>query len=97
MSAHAEPEPTDPYLWLEDVQGEQALAWVHAQNAHSRAQLQCHPRFAAMRSSFEAILDSADKIPQVSRRGDWFYNLWRDATPWPVAALHAGQFQHGRA
>ncbi len=75
----AEAELPDPNLWLEDVQGEQALAWVHARNAHSRAQLERHPRFAAMRSSFEAILDSADKIPQVSRRGDWFYNLWRDA------------------
>ena len=60
MSANADLESTDPYLWLEDVQGEQALAWVHARNAHSRAQLQRHPRFATMRSSFEAILDSAD-------------------------------------
>ncbi|GCL61710.1 prolyl oligopeptidase [Rubrivivax pictus] len=72
-------EAEDPFLWLEEVQGERALAWVHARNAESRAVLQQHPRFGAMRDGFRAILDSADKIPQVSRRGDWFYNLWRDA------------------
>ena len=77
MSADA--EPVDPNLWLEDVQGERALAWVHARNAESRAVLEQHPRFTSMRERFQAILDSADKIPQVSRRGDWFYNLWRDA------------------
>lgn len=75
----ADADPVDPHLWLEDVQGERALAWVHARNAESRAVLEKHPRFASMRARFQAILDSADKIPQISRRGDWFYNLWRDA------------------
>jgi prolyl oligopeptidase len=79
LAMPAEPDPTDPYLWLEDVQGARALAWVHARNAESRAVLQQHPRFAAMRERFRAILDSADKIPLVTRRGAWFYNLWRDA------------------
>ena len=81
-TAHAMPpeaEPVDPHLWLEEVQGERALTWVHARNAESRAVLQQHPRFAAMREGFRAILDSADKIAQVTRRGVWLYNLWRDA------------------
>ena len=69
----------DPFLWLEEVQGEAALAWVQARNAESRAVLQQHPRFVAMRDGFRAILDSADKIPQVTRRGAWLYDLWRDA------------------
>ncbi len=75
----ADSDLIDPFLWLEEVQGERALAWVHARNAESRAVLERHPRFAAMRDGFQAILDSADKIPQLSRRGDWFYNLWKDA------------------
>ncbi|MGO1279146.1 MAG: hypothetical protein ACTMIB_10595 [Cellulosimicrobium funkei] len=25
--------PHDPYLWLEDVEGDEALAWVRARNA----------------------------------------------------------------
>ena len=69
----------DPYLWLEDVLGERALDWVRARNAESRAVLEQQPRFAEMRDGFRAILDSRDKIPYVSRRGDQFYNLWRDA------------------
>ena len=69
----------DPFFWLEDVQGEAALAWVHARNAESRAVLAQHPRFAAMRERFRAILDASDRIPQVSRRGDALYNFWRDA------------------
>jgi len=69
----------DPYRWLEEVQGERALAWVRERNAASRTVLQAHPRFAAMRDSFRAILDARDKIPYVTRRGAWLYNFWRDA------------------
>ena len=72
-------ETDDPYRWLEDVQGERALAWVQARNAESRAVLAAQPRFAAMRDGFRAILDSRDKIPAISRQGDDFYNFWRDA------------------
>jgi prolyl oligopeptidase len=32
-----------------------------------------------MRDGFRTILDSRDKIPYVSRRGDALYNFWRDA------------------
>ena len=75
-----QPAPTaDPYLWLEEVQGERALAWVRERNAASRAALEKHPRFASMREGFRAILDSREKIAYVQRRGDAFYNFWRDA------------------
>ena len=74
----AAPE-SDPYAWLEEVQGERALAWVRERNAASRAVLEAQPRFAAMRDGFRAILDSRDKIPTISRQGDLFYNFWRDA------------------
>jgi prolyl oligopeptidase len=69
----------DPYLWLEEVQGDKALAWVKARNAESRAVLEQHPRFGAMRARFLEILDSRDKIPYVTRHGTHLYNLWQDA------------------
>ena len=69
----------DPYLWLEEVQGEKALAWVRERNRESRAVLEKHPRFESMRARFLEILDSKEKIPTVTRRGDLFYNLWQDA------------------
>lgn len=71
--------PTDPYLWLEDVQGERALAWVRQRNADSEKVLQAEPGFEGTRSSIRAVLDSKEQIPYVARRGDWLYNLWKDA------------------
>jgi prolyl oligopeptidase len=72
------PATDDPHLWLEDVTGESALAWVRARNAETRRVLEAEPGFAATRDRIRAILDSKEKIPQVSRRGDFFYNLWQD-------------------
>ncbi len=71
--------PADPYLWLEDVQGERALAWVRQRNAESEGLLQATPGFAEMRTALREVLDSRAQIPYVARRGDWFYNLWKDA------------------
>jgi hypothetical protein len=89
----------DPFLWLEEVQGEAALAWVQARNAESRAVLQQHPRFVAMRDGFRAILDSADKIPQVTppRRLAVQPVARRGPPARPVAAHHAGQLPHRRS
>jgi prolyl oligopeptidase len=79
LSAYAQTPTDDPYLWLEEVQGEKALNWVRERNRESRAVLEKHPRFEAMRTRILEILDSKEKIPNVSRRGDFFYNLWQDA------------------
>ena len=73
------PEPNDPYLWLEDVLGEQALDWVRARNAASREVLTAPASFATTRDRIRAVLDSKAQIPGVGRRGLWFYNFWRDA------------------
>ena len=35
----ASPADADPFLWLEDVQGERALGWVRERNAISRKEL----------------------------------------------------------
>ena len=72
-------EAPDPYLWLEDVQGERALAWVRARNAESEAQLQSQPGFEQRKRRIREVLDSREQIPYVTRRGDGFYNFWRDA------------------
>jgi prolyl oligopeptidase len=73
------PPSDDPYVWLEDVQGQRALDWVRARNGEARAVLEQHPRFEAMRSRILEVLDSREKIPYVSRRGDALYNFWQDA------------------
>ena len=78
MTVSAAPA-ADPNLWLEDVLGDRALAWVRERNAQSESLLQAEPGFAALRSSIRAALDSKEQIPYVQRRGRWLYNLWKDA------------------
>ena len=41
----ATPTDDDLHLWLEDVHGEQALAWVRERNAATRKQLEAWPRW----------------------------------------------------
>ncbi len=68
----------DPHLWLEEVQGERALAWVRARNAESEARLRLEPGFDSLRERLREVLDSREQIPYISRLGPWLYNLWRD-------------------
>ena len=69
----------DPWLWLEQVHGEQALQWVRERNAESRQRLEAWPGFADTRRQIRAVLDAQDRIPAVVRRGDHLYNFWQDA------------------
>jgi len=69
----------DPWLWLEEVQGEKALDWVRELNARTRQRLEAWPGFAATRERILQVLDSRDRIPAIARRGDFVYNFWQDA------------------
>src|SRR3954471_2065270 len=68
----------DPFLWLEDITGEDALDWVRRHNQPTLAELRGE-RFEQMRTEALEVLDTDARIPSVRRRGDWLYNFWRDA------------------
>ena len=68
----------DPYLWLEDVTGENALNWVRQRNVTSQKELESLPSFEPTRKRLLDILDSKEKIPYVKKHGAWYYNFWRD-------------------
>src|SRR5688572_6829847 len=70
--------PDDPFLWLEEVKSEKALAWARERNKQSQAELEAHPSFAKTRDRIRAILDSKDKTPYVTKRGKFYYNFWQD-------------------
>ena len=74
-----EQSSTDPFLWLEDVTGDDALDWVRAHNEPTIAEL-CDDTFEQMRLQALEVLDTDSRIPYVRRRGDHLYNFWRDAT-----------------
>ncbi len=69
---------TDPYLWLEEVDGEPARDWVRGQNALAEGELEADPGFAALRTRLKGILDSTDKIPYPGCHAGLLYNFWRD-------------------
>jgi prolyl oligopeptidase len=76
-SADTDPTLRDPYLWLEDVTGDGALAWVAQHNEPTLAELGGE-RFEQMRSEALEVLDTDARIPYVRRRGEHLYNFWRD-------------------
>ena len=68
----------DPYLWLEDITGDDALDWVRTHNDPTIAEFG-GPRFEQMRTEALEVLDTEARIPYVRRRGEYLYNFWRDA------------------
>ncbi|WSY87107.1 prolyl oligopeptidase family serine peptidase [Streptomyces sp. NBC_00876] len=69
----------DPYMWLEDVDGEAALEWVASRNSETEAELAAGGDFAALKAHLREALDASDRIPYTTRRGEYLYNYWRDA------------------
>ena len=53
--------PDDPFLWLEEVQGDQALAWVRERNAESQKVLQARPEYEPTRARLLEILNSKER------------------------------------
>jgi prolyl oligopeptidase len=68
----------DPYLWLEDITGEDALNWVRARNEPTLTEFR-DAEFERMRTEALEVLDTDTRIPYVVRRGEHLYNFWRDA------------------
>ncbi|GAB4573897.1 MAG: prolyl oligopeptidase family protein [Rhodothalassiaceae bacterium] len=71
----------DAYLWLEDVEGDRALAWAREQNAVSLARLEGDARYAPIRERLEALLTASDRIPYgMIANEDEIRNFWQDET-----------------
>jgi prolyl oligopeptidase len=78
LPTHAD-DAVDPYLWLEDVTGERALAWVKEQNDPTIRELTSSEEFTALNARLLKILDSDKRIPSIEKAGPYYYNFWRDA------------------
>jgi prolyl oligopeptidase len=68
----------DPWIWLERVEGENALAWARGQNERSLEYLQGHELFEPIHERALEILTSDDRIAYPALRGGEIYNFWRD-------------------
>jgi prolyl oligopeptidase len=88
----------DPYDYMEEVEGERAIAWVKGQNQRTLAHLEADPRFAPMRAQALEIVNNKERLALGAIRDGYLYNFWQDATNvrglWrrsPLAAYAAGR------
>ena len=70
--------PHDPHAWLEEVDGDAALAWVRERNAVTLAELEGAPAYAPLQARLAAILNARERIAHVAKHAAYFYNFWRD-------------------
>ena len=69
----------DPYIWLEDVHGEKALAWARHENERTLGELQSDPRYKTMYDQALTQLQAEDRIPYVQITPNGLVNFWQDA------------------
>lgn len=70
----------DPFLWLEEVEGEEAIEWVKAQNSVTLDKYEGTDLFKEIEKRSLEILDSKEKLVYPQFVGDLVYNFWRDET-----------------
>ncbi len=69
----------DPRVWLEEVEGERAIAWAEGQNERTLGRLQGDERYEAFFNQALSVYQSEDRIPYVSFYGGYVWNFWQDA------------------
>ncbi len=68
----------DPWLWLEDIESEQSLDWVRAQNRVSDEAFRNQPLFDTLKDRFLNVFNDKDQVIYPVITGDYVYNLWQD-------------------
>ena len=70
----------DPYIWMEEIEGQRALDWAKAQNDRTLPVLQGDARYAGLHDAALTIVNAKDRIPGVSFVAeDDLRNYWQDA------------------
>ena len=79
------------FLWLEEIEGKEALRWVDRENRRSLKILRARPEYGPFKQQALAILQARDKIPTGQIQAGYVYNFWQDEahvqgiwrrTPW---------------
>ena len=78
VTSAASAQDNDPYIWLEEVEGEQALEWVAERNQHSLGILEADERFQGLMESALRDYNAQDKIAYGRLLGGVVHNFWQD-------------------
>jgi prolyl oligopeptidase len=68
----------DPYIWLETVDSERAMSWVHKENDKTTAILEKDPRYSGLYKDALVIAEAKDRIPAPSTLDGAIFNFWQD-------------------
>jgi prolyl oligopeptidase len=68
----------DPYIWLEEVEGEKALSWVQEWNDRTVDVLSSQPGYEEVFNKSLEILNSTERIADPGINGKFIYNIWQD-------------------
>lgn len=74
------PDTADPNLFLEEMTGARAMAWVKQENEKTAAVLEKDPRYASILKAAVTMASAKDRLPYVEFLGGQLYNFWRDET-----------------
>ncbi|SHE67213.1 prolyl oligopeptidase [Microbulbifer donghaiensis] len=87
----------DPYMWLEEVDGERAIEWVKEQNAKTSTHLEQGSLYKSLYADALAALNAEDRLPEITQKGDWLYeNHHSKAHPRGLyRRISADQFNRG--
>ena len=69
----------DPYLWLEEVDGQEALEFIEKHNATTLEELSAHEDYQLIFDKSLAIYNSTEQIVYPTIRGNYVYNFWQDS------------------
>ncbi|MGQ0741851.1 MAG: prolyl oligopeptidase family serine peptidase [Alphaproteobacteria bacterium] len=78
-AAQKDAKDNDPFLWLSDINGARAMAWVEKQNTKSAA-LKEDLGYANTYDAILKSLDTHDRIPKGTIINGHVYNFWQDET-----------------
>lgn len=68
----------DPYLWLEEIEGEKALQFAKTESQKSIERMKKSSRFQGLEKDLRGILLAEDRVPDVYFMNGELYNFWQD-------------------
>ncbi|WP_413576859.1 prolyl oligopeptidase family serine peptidase [Bdellovibrio sp. HCB290] len=68
----------DPYLWLEEVEGQKPLEFAKAENEVTLKHFKSNPMFKGIEADYRKIFFAKDRVPAVSLTNGELYNYWQD-------------------
>ena len=69
----------DPFLWLENVDGEDAMQWVLENNDNTAKAYKSLPIYEELYQQALSALDNNSRLPSVNKKGKYLYNYWKDS------------------